>query len=86
MTLAAPAPGTAGPLRSVLDAVASGIPSVQGVVAATGLPRDVVEAAVDHLVRAGLLTSPNLAGSCSLVACRACPLANDGVPGCAPST
>lgn len=69
-------------MRAVLDAAAAGIPSVQGIVAATGLPRDLVEATVDHLVRAGRLAVPDLPGRCVSAACGSCPLAPDGVPTC----
>lgn len=71
-----------GPVRAVLDAAGAGIPSIQGIVAATGLPRDLVEATVDHLVRAGRLVVPDLPGRCVSTACGSCPLAPDGVPTC----
>jgi hypothetical protein len=67
--------GQDGPLTSVLAAVAAGIPSISALIEATGLPRDVVEAAVDHLSRTDRLATLDLSASCEQAACNRCPLA-----------
>lgn len=68
------------PLRSVLDAMAAGAATRAQVAGATGLPRDVVDAALDHLVRAGRLAPLPLTSSCPARGCSACPVARACTP------
>lgn len=74
--------GSGGPLRAVLAALERGAPSLDEVAAATGLARDVVSAAVTHLVRLGRLSSEELAVGCPTGGCGTCPSGSDGRPGC----
>ncbi|WAL67988.1 FeoC-like transcriptional regulator [Amycolatopsis cynarae] len=79
---ARPPAGPAGPLRAVLTAMEGGAPSVEAVVRVTDLSRDVVEAALDHLVRMGRVSAAELASGCTSGGCGACPLSAKGQPGC----
>ncbi|WP_353356686.1 hypothetical protein [Intrasporangium sp. DVR] len=78
-------PAPARPLSAVLGAIRSGSGSVAAVEHATGLPRDVVEAAVDHLARVGRLTSESLSFGCPASGCGGCLLAARGDRPCAVS-
>lgn len=72
-----------GPLTAVLDAFAAGVHSVDEVVRHTGLSRDVVDAAVGHLVRAGRLEARELAIGCPTGGCGSCASGlTDGSAGC----
>lgn len=57
-------PGAARPLRAVLDALEQGAVSVAELSVATGLSRDLVRDAIDHLVRLGRLTVKALPAGC----------------------
>jgi hypothetical protein len=70
-----PAPG--GPLRTVLDELTAGTPTLDEISRRTGLDRDVVHAAVDHLVRLGRVTSSTLSSACPDGGCGTCS-ASDG--------
>jgi hypothetical protein len=70
------------PLRSVLDAFRSGARSRADLGRVTGLRPDVVDAAVDHLVRIGRLEARQLATGCPGGGCGSCASGVDGSPGC----
>ncbi|MDO5534570.1 MAG: FeoC-like transcriptional regulator [Propionibacteriaceae bacterium] len=75
-----------GPLSAVLGAFADGAHSLADVSARTGLPSDVVQASVDHLVRLGRLEARELAMGCPSSGCGSCASASaDGGPGCGAS-
>ena len=79
---AAPA-GAASPLRAVLAAFEAGAPSLDDVASRTALPRDVVDAAVAHLVRMGRLSAQELASGCPDGGCGTCASGTStGAPGC----
>jgi hypothetical protein len=61
-----------GPLRAVLAAVDAGEVTVVGLVRATGLPRDVVAAAVEHLTLTQRLSTLPL--TCPPAGCGGCPV------------
>jgi hypothetical protein len=63
---------TSTPLRAVLDELTAGAPTLDEVARRTGLGRDVVEAAVDHLVRLGRVSSSTLSTGCADVGCGGC--------------
>lgn len=67
-----------GPLSSVLSAFSTGAGSLADVEARTGLPREVVTASVDHLVRLGRLRATELAVGCPSGGCGGCALASAG--------
>ncbi|MGN6608625.1 MAG: FeoC-like transcriptional regulator [Jatrophihabitans sp.] len=73
------------PLRSVLDAIADGARSRHDLVTRTGLPLDVVDAAVEHLVRIGRLESTELAAGCPGGGCGSCASGVGDTPGCGAS-
>lgn len=83
----APVSGTPRPLRAVLDALGKGAASVADISVATGLPRDVVTDAIDHLVRLGRLAVETLPGGCPSGGCGGCPIGRraDGCAAAAPS-
>ena len=62
-------------LGAVRDEIERGATTVPAIAAGTGLPADVVRAAIDHLVRAGRLAAPVGAG-CPASACGGCPQAS----------
>lgn len=78
----ATATGARSPLRAILDGFAAGAGSLDDVAARTGLPRSVVRAGADHLVRLGYLQSQSIAASCPSGGCRTCPTGSGGSPGC----
>ena len=76
-------PGTGGPLRAVLTAFEGDIHSLDDIAQHTGLARDVVSAAVDHLVRAGRIEARELAVGCPDGGCGSCASGTAaGEPGC----
>lgn len=71
------------PLTAVLDSIAAGSHSLQEIADHTGLSRDVVTAAVDHLVRLGRLQASSLAVGCPPAGCGGCASGSgEGTPGC----
>lgn len=72
----------AGPVSAVLTAVQNGAPSLDEVARATGLPRDVVDAAIHHLIRAGRILAAELAIGCPVGGCGSCASGSGGAPGC----
>jgi hypothetical protein len=63
----------AGPLSQIAAAFADpACRSVADLERATGLPRDVLDAALDHLVRTGQLRAETLASGCPEDACGSC--------------
>lgn len=74
---------SAGPLTGVLAAFESGARSLDEVAARTALTRDVVDAAVDHLVRMGRIEARELAIGCPTGGCGSCASGSvAGTPGC----
>jgi hypothetical protein len=71
-----------GPLRAVLTALEEGAPSLHEVCLRTQLDRDVVEAAVDHLVRMGRISAKELAIGCPGGGCGSCASGVGDAPGC----
>lgn len=72
-----------GPLSLVLAEIAAGTPTVTAMIRNTGLPDDVVRAALDHLVRSGRVTSAELSIGCPSGGCGSCDSAlASGSPGC----
>jgi hypothetical protein len=65
---------TAGPLNQVRQACAADrdCRSVADIVVRTGLPRDVVDACLEHLLRTGWLRADTLASGCPDDACGSC--------------
>jgi hypothetical protein len=74
--------GTSGPLRAVLAAFENGSASLNEVAERTSLPRDVVDAAIDHLVRMGRLSAKQLASGCPTGGCGSCASGSHGQAGC----
>jgi hypothetical protein len=62
-----------GPLHLVLAEIATGTPTLREIARRTGLTGDVVHAAIDHLVRAGRITSTELSLGCPTGGCGTCP-------------
>ena len=72
-----------GPLSTVLAQMHAGAPTVAEIVRLSGLEDSVVRAAVDHLVRSGLVESRELSMGCPASGCGGCASAtDDGAPGC----
>ena len=67
-----------GPLHLVLDEITAGTPTLAAIARRTGLSDDVVRAAVDHLVRAGRITSTELSLGCPTGGCGGCTSAGNG--------
>lgn len=65
-------PVRTGPVRLVLAAVRDGAHVPDDIARRTGLRPDVVGAAVDHLVRTGLVDRPAPAAGCPATACGSC--------------
>lgn len=76
---------TATPLRSVLDAFTSGARSRADLERVTGLRADVVDAALDHLVRMGRVEARELSTGCPTGGCGTCASGVDDAPGCGAS-
>ena len=70
------------PLRSVLTAFEEGAGSRTAVCERTGLRRDVVDAAIEHLLRLGRLDARELATGCPDGGCGSCTSGSAGAPGC----
>jgi FeoC like transcriptional regulator len=75
----------ASPLRSVLTAFEDGARSRTDVCAGTGLRRDVVDAAIEHLLRMGRLDAKELTVGCPDGGCGSCASGADDAPGCGAS-
>jgi hypothetical protein len=60
------------PLLTVLGAIDAGETTRRGIVRRTGLDPDVVDAAVEHLVRTGRVGSPALRTGCPTGGCGGC--------------
>lgn len=73
---------TATPLRAVLDAFVAGARSRHEVCERTGLTRDLVDAAVEHLIRMGRLEARELAVGCPDGGCGSCASGHGDAPGC----
>jgi len=73
------------PLRAVLAAFEDGAGSKADIARATGLRADVVDAAVEHLVRLGRLRAEHLGSGCPSGGCGSCASGHDGAPGCGAS-
>jgi hypothetical protein len=73
---------TTSPLRSVLTAFQDGARSRAEVAATTGLRRDVVDAAIEHLLRMGRLDAKELAVGCPDGGCGTCASGVGEAPGC----
>ena len=61
-----------GPLTAVLSAVEGGATTRPAIAARTGLDPDVVDAAVEHLLRVGRIATPTLRTSCPDGGCHGC--------------
>ncbi len=61
-----------GPLRAVLDALGQGRHTRADLARATGLSPDVVDAALEHLVRIGRVRAEHLGGGCPSSGCGGC--------------
>jgi hypothetical protein len=80
-TVPVPVPvAAASPLRAVLAEIVAGAPTLDHVARRTGLGRDVVSAAVEHLVRLGRVDAEALSGHCPRDGCGGC--GGCGVPSC----
>jgi hypothetical protein len=73
------------PLRSVLTAFEDGARSRTDVCTSTGLRRDVVDAAIEHLLRVGRLDARELAVGCPDGGCGSCASGAGNGPGCGAS-
>ncbi len=72
-----------GPLRRVVVALEAGARDRADLAEVTGLDRDVVDAALDHLTRLGRVRVERLAGGCPDLGCGACSSGRaDGRAGC----
>jgi hypothetical protein len=70
------------PLHAVLDAVNRGATTRPAIATRTGLDPDVVDGAVDHLLRIGRVTMPTLKTGCPDGGCSGCGSVTGS--GCAP--
>ena len=70
------------PLRTVLDAVTAGARSRAELRASTGLRPDLLDAALEHLVRMGRLESTALGTGCPTDGCGSCASGIGDEPGC----
>ena len=73
------------PLSSVLAAFEAGAPSRAAVARSTGLRADVVDAAIEHLLRMGRLDAKELSTGCPTGGCGSCASGVDDAPGCGSS-
>lgn len=77
----------AGPLRRVLAALDAGAADRAELARATGLGSEVVDTALDHLVRIGRVPASTVSTSCPPVGCGGCPTARSGgASGCGAGT
>jgi hypothetical protein len=60
------------PLSQVMQAVTGGATTPGAIVATTGLDPDVVDGALDHLLRLGRISTPILRSSCPESGCAGC--------------
>jgi hypothetical protein len=78
------APGTLGPLRRVVAALEAGAESRVALARVAGLDPDVVDSALEHLVRLGRVRLEPLGAGCPSSGCGSCPSGpRDGSDGCA---
>lgn len=70
------------PTRTVLAAIAAGVPTLADIARATRLDRGVVEMAVESLVRRGYVEAEHLRGGCPPQGCTSCASGDAGRPGC----
>lgn len=77
-----PVPAAAAPLRAVRTAIEQGAGSLRQITAVTGLDPGVVDAAVDHLVRSGILSASTLSVGCPDGGCGTCASGHGEAPGC----
>lgn len=75
-------PAMNSPLRAVLAAFESGCATLSEVAEHAGLDRDLVDAAVDHLVRTGRLVAGTLSTGCPSDGCGSCASGTTDGPGC----
>lgn len=80
--MSATVPAAAAPLRAVRAAIEDGSGTLRQIADVTGLPADVVAAAIDHLVRAGSLTASTLSIGCPEGGCGGCASGAGTSPGC----
>jgi hypothetical protein len=73
---------SSSPLRSVLSALEDGASSRTAVSDRTGLRRDVVDAAIEHLLRMGRLDARELTTGCPDGGCGSCASGSGNSPGC----
>lgn len=73
------------PLSAVLAAFTAGAGTLAEVARGTGLDRDVVEAAVEHLVRTGRLEAGTISAGCPAGGCGSCASGDGDRPGCGSS-
>jgi hypothetical protein len=73
---------SSSPLRSVLSALEDGASSRTAVSDRTGLRRDVVDAAIEHLLRMGRLDARELTTGCPDGGCGSCASGSGTRPGC----
>jgi hypothetical protein len=73
---------SSSPLRSVLAAFEDGARSRTDVCTTTGLRRDVVDAAIEHLLRMGRLDAQQLTVGCPDGGCGSCASGHGDAPGC----
>jgi hypothetical protein len=73
------------PLRSVLAAFEDGARSRSEVGTRTGLRRDIVDAAIEHLLRVGRLDARELTVGCPDGGCGSCASGAGDAPGCGSS-
>jgi len=72
-----------GPLRRVLLALEAGVASRAALARHTGLDRDLVDAALAHLMRLGRVRAEALGSGCPSGGCGRCPSGrSDELPGC----
>ncbi len=78
---------TRRPVSAVLEAFEAGAHSLDEIAGRCGLSRDVVDGAVDQLVRMGRLESKELALGCPSAGCGSCASgSSDGTAGCGATT
>jgi hypothetical protein len=73
------------PLRAVLDAFEHGAATRADIARSTGLRDDVVDAALEHLIRLGRISAQEMATGCPGGGCGSCASGVDGAPGCGAS-
>lgn len=72
-----------GPLTTVADAIAAGAQSRRDLADRTGLDPSVVDAAIDHLIRLGRISTEQLGSGCPDTGCGSCASGkSDGTAGC----